>query len=262
MGAVADGAAQGGAGHRMVGDGAVADQQDGARLLEHGQGAGGVADAGARPGGRERDARRLDGAVVDVVGAEHGAEELLRLVGLLVGTHRRDEAGDAPGADPAELLGDQVERLVPARLDEHAVAADERVLQARALVRLQHGEPATLAQPAAIGRHVTGAGDLDDLAVLEVHHRLAAHAAVRAGGTDALQLPVSGDAFGGALRHAPTGQASTHWPHSSHWSRSGSGYQSLPPARSARRPEGCGTTPWTWMAVQAAQQRPQRMHLE
>ena len=37
---------------------------------------------------------------------------------------------------------------------------------------------------------------------------------------------------------APTGQTSTHWPQSSHCSRSGSGYQSLPPARSARRPDG------------------------
>ena len=110
-----------------------------------------------------------------------------------------------PAPITAELLGDQVERLVPARLDEHAVAADERVLQARALVRLQHGEPAALAQPAAVGRHVAGAGDLDDLAVLEVHHRLAAHAAVRAGGTDALQLPVPGDALGGALRQRPHG---------------------------------------------------------
>ena len=61
---------------------------------------------------------------------------------------------------------------------------------------------------------------------------------------------------------APTGQTSTHWPQSSHCSRSGSGYQSLPPARSARRPDGCGTMPLTWMVVQAAQQRPQRMHLE
>ena len=203
VGAVADGAAQGGAGHGVVGHGAVADHEDGARLLEHRQGAGGVAHAGARPRARERDARRLHGAVVEVVGAEHGAEELLRLVGLLVGAHRRDEAGDAAGR--AELLGDQVERLVPARLDQHAVLAHQRLLEAGALVRLQHGEAAALAQAAAVGRHVAGAGDLDHLAVLEVHDGLAAHAAVRAGGAHALQLPVPGHALGGALGERPDG---------------------------------------------------------
>ena len=88
VGAVADGAAQGGAGHGVVGHGAVADHEHGARLLEHRQGAGGVAHAGARPRARQRDARGLDGAVVEVVGAEHGAEELLRLVGLFVGAQR------------------------------------------------------------------------------------------------------------------------------------------------------------------------------
>ena len=104
-------------------------------------------------------------AVVDVVGAEHGAEELLRLVGLLVGAHRRDEAGHVAGRRRAELLGHQVERLVPARRDELPVLADQRLLEPGALVGLEHGEPAALAQAAAVGRHVAGAGDLDHLAV-------------------------------------------------------------------------------------------------
>ena len=109
----------------------------------------------------------------------------------------RDEAGHVAGR--AELLGDEVERLVPARLDQHAVLAHERLLEAGALVRLQHGEAAALAEAAAVGRHVAGAGDLDHVAVLEVHDGLAAHAAVRAGGAHALQLPVPGHALGGAL---------------------------------------------------------------
>ena len=172
VGTVADGAAQGRAGHRAVGHLAVADDEDGAGLLEKtaGQGAGGVADAGARTGARERDGRGVRYAVVDVVGAEHGAEELLRLVGLLVGPHRRDQAGHLAGRRGAELLGHQLaERLVPARLDEAPVLAEQRLLEPGALVRLEHGEAAALAQAAAVGRHVAGAGDLDHVAVLEVH---------------------------------------------------------------------------------------------
>ena len=106
-----------------------------------------------------------------------------------------------PATSPAaaELLGDEVERLVPARLDQDSVLAHQRLLEAGALVGLEHGEPAALAEPAAVGRHVAGAGHLDHLAVLEVHDGLAAHAAVRAGGAHALQLPVPGHALGGAL---------------------------------------------------------------
>ena len=56
VGAVAHGPAKRGAGHRVVVHGAVADHENGARLLEHAQGAGGVAHAGAHPRARERDA--------------------------------------------------------------------------------------------------------------------------------------------------------------------------------------------------------------
>ena len=58
VGAVAHGPAKRGAGHRVVVHGAVADHEDGARLLEHAQGAGGVAHAGAHARARERDAAR------------------------------------------------------------------------------------------------------------------------------------------------------------------------------------------------------------
>ena len=112
-----------------------------------------------------------------------------------------------PATSPAaaELLGDEVERLVPARLDQDAALAHQRLLEANALVGLQHGEPPALAEPAAVGRHVARAGDLDHVAVLEVHDGLAAHAAVRAGGAHPLQFPVAGDALGGALGEGADG---------------------------------------------------------
>ena len=69
---------------------------------------------------QRRDARGVaqPGAVVDVVGAEAGADQLLEEVGLLVGALGRAEAGDArPGRarrGSRAAARDQVERLVPA----------------------------------------------------------------------------------------------------------------------------------------------------
>jgi len=60
--------------------------------------------------------------MVDVVGAEAGADQLLEEVGLLVGALGRPEAGDAVGAalgvDLTEPARDEVECLLPARLPE------------------------------------------------------------------------------------------------------------------------------------------------
>ena len=61
-------------------------------------------------------------AVVDVVGAEARADQLLEEVRLLVGALRRAEAGDrlraVLGVDPLQAPRDEVERLLPARLAE------------------------------------------------------------------------------------------------------------------------------------------------
>src|SRR5690606_34829351 len=61
-------------------------------------------------------------AVVDVVGAEPGADQLLEEVGLLVGALRRPEPGDrarpALGVDLLEPPRDEVERLLPGGLPE------------------------------------------------------------------------------------------------------------------------------------------------
>ena len=68
---------------------------------------GGRDRAGADALEQRRDAGRVaqPGAVVDVVGAEAGADQLLEEVGLLVGALGRAEAGDARRAalrvDPA-----------------------------------------------------------------------------------------------------------------------------------------------------------------
>ena len=61
-------------------------------------------------------------AVVDVVGAEARADQLLEEVGLLVRALRRAEAGERLGpmgvADRAEALAHEIECLLPARLTE------------------------------------------------------------------------------------------------------------------------------------------------
>ena len=61
-------------------------------------------------------------AVVDVVGAEARADQLLEEVGLLVRALGRAESGDGAGAalgvDPGEPLGGERQRLLPARLAE------------------------------------------------------------------------------------------------------------------------------------------------
>ena len=69
---------------------------------------------------QRRHARRVaqPRAVVDVVGAEARADQLLEEVGLLVGALGRAEAGDraraAVGVDLLQPRGDEVERLLPA----------------------------------------------------------------------------------------------------------------------------------------------------
>ena len=98
----------------------------------------------ARPDPLEqrRDARGVAQAraVVDVVGVEAGADQLLEEVGLLVGALGRPKAGDRPGSAVGVDLGepprDEVERLVPARLAErrhHLVVVDESAGLAPAL---------------------------------------------------------------------------------------------------------------------------------
>lgn len=63
--------------------------------------------------------------MVDVVRFEHGPEEFLHLVGILVDAPGAADAGHGVGSvlfdDPLELRNDQVQSLVPGRLPELAV---------------------------------------------------------------------------------------------------------------------------------------------
>jgi hypothetical protein len=133
----------------------------------------------------ERGRRVTDaGAVVDVVGAEGGAEGLLEEVVLLVGAAAR--ADRAHGArtvaidDGAEARGDEAERLVPARLAPAAVfAAQERRGDAIARAPVRMREAPLHAGVAAVGRSFERGVDRHDGATAHVHVERAAHAAVR-----------------------------------------------------------------------------------
>ena len=109
-------------GDRVVGGGVAAgdDRDVGVHHVAVRRGHGPGADALEQ--GRDAGRVAQPGAVVDVVGVEAGADELLEEVGLLVGALRRAEPGDrgraALGVDLAQPPGDQVQRLVPGGLPE------------------------------------------------------------------------------------------------------------------------------------------------
>ena len=106
--------------HRMIDDGIGADQEHDVRLqhVHHRIGDGARADAFEQ----RRDARRVakPRAMVDVVGAEARAHELLEEIRFLVRALRRAEsrqrAAAARVADLRERAAGQFQRLVPASL--------------------------------------------------------------------------------------------------------------------------------------------------
>ena len=168
------------------------------------------------------------GAVVDVVGAEAGPDQLLEEVGLLVGALRRSEAGDRAGTvavvDRLEPGGGEIECLVPGRLAEvrHdlVVVDDAPGALAPAALALDVGRERGLrirdpdqrrgqalfgggvvpaiaaldAQPALIAGLVAALGERDRAALLvDVVGQRAAHPAVRADGVDRLELLARAD---------------------------------------------------------------------
>ena len=138
-------------------------------------------------------------AMVDVVGVEAGADQLLEQVGLLVAALGRAEAGQGVAAvavaHRGQPAGGHLERLVPAGLAEMGPGvawvdarldglgrvrpADQRLGQALRAVRVVEAEAALDAQPVLVRRAVA-AGDVGDLLVLDMVGDLAAHAAERA----------------------------------------------------------------------------------
>ena len=155
LGAALGGLLEEGRGDRMVLGRVGADDDDevGVLALVEGRGHRGRADAFQQR--RHRRGVAEPRAVIDVVGAEAGAHQLLEQIGLFVRALGRAEAGErlraVAVADFLQAAGGAVERLLPGRLAEmrprvrridelvrhlrHAVLADHRLQQALRIVR-------------------------------------------------------------------------------------------------------------------------------
>ena len=136
------------------------------------------------------------GAVVDVVGVQQGADELLEDVVVLVGGLGAGIAGDGVAAvvvaDAHQFVGHQVERLVPCGLAPDglgaasfvAVGADERGAHAAGVLDVVGAIAPLDAQHAVVGGHAKRRFDGVDVVILDLQVHLAAHAAVGACRTD------------------------------------------------------------------------------
>ena len=138
-------------------------------------------------------------AVIDVVGAEAGAHQLLEQIGLFVRSLGRTETGQRLDplliADLEESLGGDVECLLPGGFAEmrervgridlivgillHIRQPHKRLGQAIGMVNIVEAEAALDAEPVVIGRAVAALG-IDHLVVLDLVGDLAADAAIRA----------------------------------------------------------------------------------
>ena len=99
-----------------------------------------------------------------------------------------------------ELVGHQVQGLVPGGLPELAVGLDQRHRQPFRGVDEVIAEAAFDTETALVGSGAFHPGDLDDLAALDVQPQLAAHAAVRTGGANLPGFPGPGLADGFQLQ--------------------------------------------------------------
>ena len=144
--------------------------------------------------------------MIDVVGAEPGAHQLLKQIRLLVGALGGAEAGErlraVAIANFLQAGGGAVEGLVPGRLAEmrpgigridgvvrvlgHAVLANQRMVQAMGMVHIVEAEAALHAQPVLVGRAVAP-GDVSELVVLDVIGELTPDPAI---GAHAVHLAV------------------------------------------------------------------------
>ena len=204
--------------------GADHDDDVGVLALVEGRGHGGRADAFEQR--RHRGGVAEPRAVIDIVGAEAGAHQLLEQIGLLVRALGRAEAGERARAvavaDFREALGGAVHRLLPGRLAEmrprigridqivgrlaDAVPADHRLGQALRIADVVEAEAALDAQPVLVGRAVL-AGDVEQLVVLDVVGELAADAAIGADAVDRAVGHVRGGAHVVLVRPASTASA-------------------------------------------------------
>ena len=180
-----------------------ADDDDDVGVLARVEGRGHRRRADAFHQRRDRRGVAQPRAVIDIVGAEAGAHQLLEQIGLLVRALGRAEAGERARAvavaDFDETGGGAVERLLPGRLAEmrprigridqivgslaDAVLADHRLGQAVRIADIVEAEAALDAQPVLVRRSVLAA-DVDELVVLDLIGELAADAAIRAHAVD------------------------------------------------------------------------------
>ena len=172
--------------------------------------------------------------MIDIVGAEAGAHQLLEQIGLFVRALGRAEAGERARAvavaDFLQAGGGAFHRLLPGRLAEmrqrvrridqivgsfgDAVLADHRLHQALRIGDVVEAEAALDAEPVLVGRAVR-AGDRDELVVLDLVGELAADAAIRADAVDravgnSVRTLLASTSVAGIS--APVGQACTHSP--------------------------------------------------
>ncbi len=110
--------------------------------------------------------------VIDVVGADHRAAQLLDEIVLLVGTLGRAEEGQRIGPalphDLGELVSDQVEGFIPGGLDELAVLADQRRREPLGVLDIIPPKASLHAGNAVVGRPAPVGGHLGDLAIVYV----------------------------------------------------------------------------------------------
>ena len=208
-GAALGGIFEEGSGNRVVLGRVGADDQDDIGLERVGERRGDRRRTDGLEQSRHRRGMAQPGAVVDIVGAETGAHQLLEEIGLLVAALGRTEAGQGLAAvtvaDGFQSGGGESQGLVPARLAEMApgigridvgqrvlgriVAANQGLGQAVRVADVIEPEAALDAESALVAGTLT-AVDGNDFIVLDVIGDLTAHPAV---GTDAVDPGVGID---------------------------------------------------------------------
>ncbi len=157
--------------------------EDEASALDVGDGAGIAAVADGALEAHGGGVLAVAGAVVDVVGADDGAGELLHEEAFFVGAFGRGNEGESVGAvvgsDLLEFLFDDVEGFVPFDLSESFAVAEEGFDEAVVGVDVTPGELAFDAGGDAVGGAVHGL-NLEDVAVFGPDVEAAAYGAVGA----------------------------------------------------------------------------------
>ncbi len=160
--------------------------------VAHGAGADGQLQAGYAAGVAQ------PGAVIHIVGAQHGAHQFLVQVVIFVGGLGagvgRNGIRAVCLANAGQPLGGGGKRFVPGglapvggELGGGAVAgprrgfADERGFEAVGVMHVVGPKTAFYAQPAVVGRGVKGGVNAEDVVIFDIEQHLTTHTAIRAG---------------------------------------------------------------------------------